>query len=140
MIKFGYLLFFIFAFSLGMWACTGRKEKFINLQAEQFESLLRENNVQLVDVRTPQEFADGYIPNSINIDITNDSFSLLADEKLSKKRPVAVYCRSGSRSRKAARLLVEKGYKVYNLDKGYMHWVEEGREIEGCFQFTDSIE
>lgn len=115
--KFSYLIFLVLGFSLGMWACTGRKEKFINLQAEEFELLLRENNIQLLDVRTPQEFAEGYIPGSINIDITSKSFSLLAAEKLTKKIPIAIYCRSGNRSRKAARLLIEKGYKVYNLDK-----------------------
>ncbi|MGL5958577.1 MAG: rhodanese-like domain-containing protein [Phocaeicola sp.] len=134
MIKFGYLLFFISACSLGMWACTDRKEKYINLQAEQFESLLRENMVQLLDVRTPEEFAEGFIPGSININVTSDSFSLLVDEKLSKEIPVALYCRSGRRSRKAAQILTDKGYKVYHLEKGYQRWIEEGREVEGIFQ------
>ncbi|MGL4851607.1 MAG: rhodanese-like domain-containing protein [Phocaeicola sp.] len=134
MIKFGYLLFFVCAFSLGMWACTGRKEKFKNLQTHQFETLLRENQVQLVDVRTPKEFAEGYIPGSINIDVMNDSFPILADEKLTKRIPVALYCRSGSRSRKAANLLVEKGFQVYHLDMGYQRWLEEGRAVEGIFQ------
>ncbi|MGL4519827.1 MAG: rhodanese-like domain-containing protein [Phocaeicola sp.] len=135
MIKFDYLLFIICAFSLGMWACTGRKEKFINLQTEQFEKLLNENHVQLIDVRTPEEYAEGYLAGSVNIDIRCNSFSLLVDEKISKSRPVALYCRSGSRSRKAAHLLIEKGYKVYHLDKGYQRWIEEGREVEGCFQY-----
>lgn len=135
MIKFGYLLFFVCAFSLGMWACTGRKEKFINLQPGQFETLLKENHIQLIDVRTPEEYALGYLPGSINIDIRDSSFVLVVDELISKSRPVALYCRSGSRSRKAAHLLVEKGYKVYHLDKGYQRWVEEGREVEGSFQY-----
>ena len=53
-----------------------------------------------------------------------------ADDLLNKEQPVAVYCRSGRRSRTAADLLVKKGYKVYNLDKGILNWIEEGREIE----------
>lgn len=135
MIKFGYLLFVVAVFSLAMWACTGRKERFINLQPGQFETLLKENHIQLIDVRTPEEYALGYIPGSVNININCSSFALLVDEMISKNRPVAVYCRSGSRSRKAANLLIEKGYKVYHLDKGYQRWLEEGREVEGCFQY-----
>jgi rhodanese-related sulfurtransferase len=41
-----------------------------------------------------------------------------------------LYCKSGRRSRNAARLLSQKGFKVYNLDKGFESWKENGKEIE----------
>ena len=53
-----------------------------------------------------------------------------ADELLDKTQPVAVYCKSGRRSRNAAQLLVKKGYTVYNLDKGILSWIELGKDIE----------
>lgn len=43
---------------------------------------------------------------------------------------MAVYCRSGKRSKKAAAILSEKGYKVFELDKGFNSWQEAGKEIE----------
>ena len=61
-----------------------------------------------------------------------DSFYRLSsvDSLLNKNQDVAVYCRSGRRSRTAAELLVKKGFKVYNLDKGILNWIEEERELE----------
>jgi rhodanese-related sulfurtransferase len=41
---------------------------------------------------------------------------------LDKARPVAVYCRSGARSKTAARKLSEAGFQVIDLDKGFANW------------------
>ena len=82
-----------------------------------------------VNVRTVAEYSKGHIPNSLNINVMDDSFAAEADELLDKERPVAVYCRSGKRSREAARILTKKGFKVVNLDKGFEHWKEFGKEV-----------
>jgi rhodanese-related sulfurtransferase len=58
------------------------------------------------------------------------NFPIAVDSLLNKDQEVAVYCRSGRRSRTAADILVKKGFKVYNLDKGIMNWMEEGRTVE----------
>lgn len=130
MIKTIYFIFFICAFSLGLWACTGKKaEKFKNLSADRFETLIQDKDIQLVDVRTVAEYSEGHIPGSININILDKDFAANAEELLQKEYPVAVYCKSGRRSRNAAKILVEKGYKVYNLDKGITDWQELGKEI-----------
>lgn len=130
MIKTIYFLFFIVAFSLGLWACTGRKpDKFKTLTPDQFETLLQDNTIQLVDVRTLAEYTEGHLPGSLHICVTCDDFAGQADEILSKEQPVAVYCKSGRRSRTAARLLTEKGYRVYNLDTGIQGWQELGKEV-----------
>jgi rhodanese-related sulfurtransferase len=87
--------------------------------------------VQLVDVRTLAEHMEGHIPGSLNINVKDEEgFPAAVDELLDKGKEVAVYCRSGRRSRTAADLLIKKGFKVYNLDKGILNWIEEGREIE----------
>ena len=130
MIKFIYFIFFICIFSLAMMACTKKEDKFKNLSCDRFEELIQDNNIQLVDVRTVAEYSDGHIPSSININALDANFAADADEILQKDRPVAVYCKSGRRSRNAAKILAEKGYKVYNLDKGIEGWKEMGKEVE----------
>lgn len=132
MIKYLYFSFFVCAFSLGLWACAGGKEeKFKNLTAAQFEELIKDSSIQLIDVRTVAEYTEGHIPHSININVLDkEGFPTAVDELLDNGKEVAVYCKSGRRSRVAADLLVEKGFKVYNLDKGILNWIEEGRNIE----------
>ena len=53
----------------------------------------------------------------------------LAAETLSKDKPVALYCRSGNRSKKAARILAEKGYQVVELETGFRGWAAAGKDI-----------
>ena len=132
MIKSIYFYLFVAAFALGMWACTSKEEKYKNLTSGQFEELIKDTNVQLVDARTVAEYTEGHIPGSLNINVLDETgFPLAVEELLSSEKPVAVYCKSGRRSRKAADLLIKKGFKkVYNLDKGILNWIEEGREIE----------
>ena len=132
MIKTIYLIFFVCAFSLGLWACAGKqKAEYKNLTSAQFEELIKDSEVQLLDVRTLAEHMEGHIPGSLNINVKDEQFSSCVDDLLDKNhRKVAVYCRSGRRSRTAAEILTKKGFKVYNLDKGILNWIEEGREIE----------
>ena len=132
MIKTIYMIFFVCAFALGLWACAGnKKEEYKNLSSAQFEKLIKNPEVQLLDVRTLDEYAEGHIPGSLLINVKDTTnFPATVDSLLNKKKDVAVYCRSGRRSRAAAELLVKKGFKVYNLDKGILNWIEEGRDIE----------
>ena len=62
--------------------------------------------------------------------LIEDAFAVMADSTLQKDKPVALYCRSGKRSKKAAAILSEKGYKVYELDKGFNAWQEAGEKVE----------
>lgn len=132
MIKTLYFFLFVTFFSLGMWACTSKDLKYKNFTSGQFQELIKDTNIQLVDVRTVAEFSEGHIPGSLNINVKDEErFPLAVDELLDKEKPVAVYCRSGRRSRTAAEFLIKKGFKkVYNLDKGILNWMEEGREVE----------
>ena len=49
---------------------------------------------------------------------------------LPKDKPVALYCRSGNRSKNAARILAEKGYQVLELGTGFRGWAAAGKEVE----------
>ncbi len=112
MIKTIYFIFFICAFSLGLWACTGKdSDKFKNLSSDQFEEMIQDKTIQLIDVRTVAEYSEGHIPGSININVLDNEFGTNIEKLLQKDRPVAVYCKSGRRSRNAANILVKKDSK-----------------------------
>ena len=99
--------------------------------ATEFKKLLGENsNVQLIDVRTPEEFQEGHIPNSKNINLFDDDFEkrLL---KYNKSKPIFVYCEVGGRSGEAAALLSKSGYSnVYDLKGGMRAWKKEKLPVE----------
>ena len=96
--------------------------RFESMDNAKFATLIADTAVQLVDVRTPAEFAAGHIPEAKNIDVRGDNFDREAKATLSKERPVAVYCRSGAGSKTAARRLAAMGYRVYELNTGFMNW------------------
>ena len=103
---------------------TGCGSGYVSVDAKQFAEAIRDPQMQIVDARTPQEFREGHIPGAVNIDINNKDFIRHA-ESLDKTRPVAVYCRSGRRSKIAAEKLVSIGLKVTELDGGIMTWEGE---------------
>ncbi len=107
-------------------ACSpkeGATNELSTLSAAEFEALLaRDAKVQLVDVRRADEYAAGHIGQALLIDVTASDFLEQAKKQLDPKRPVAVYCRSGKRSLRAAQMLQKEGFKVYNLDTGYLGW------------------
>lgn len=71
--------------------------------------MAEEDNFILLDVRTPEEFADGHIPGAINIPNENIGENDIA-ELPDKERRIYVYCRSGNRSKQASTKLVNLGY------------------------------
>ena len=101
-----------------------------SLSVDKFNEVIGAGNVQIVDVRTPQEYGEGHISGAVNIDVMNSSFEQNVDKSLDKNIPVAVYCRSGNRSKTAMKILLKKGFKVYELDKGFNVWKSSGMKIE----------
>ncbi|MBS1646089.1 MAG: thioredoxin [Bacteroidetes bacterium] len=90
---------------------------------EEFNNKLTElKNVQLVDVRTPEEYQEGHLKNALNYDINGSDFESKLNS-LDKNKPVLVYCLSGGRSAQAASMMAEKGFaQVYNMKGGMMKW------------------
>ena len=101
-------------------ACS--QQNFENREVKEFAQLIDSGNVQLVDVRTAEEYAEDHLVGALNIDVKEESFVEKATAQLSKEKTVAVYCRSGRRSVTAAENLAEKGYKVVNLLGGIVAW------------------
>ncbi|PCI10839.1 MAG: hypothetical protein COB73_02895 [Flavobacteriaceae bacterium] len=100
------------------------------LDAPNFNNAILRKEGTLIDVRTPHEYSDYHIPGAKNIDFKNDNFKT-EFEKLDKKIPVLIYCRSGGRSGRAMKALEEMGFKVYNLEKGMIEWKKNGFAVKG---------
>ena len=115
------------AFSLlGLFSCRGQN----NLTVNEFEAMFaRDSTAQLLDVRTPEEFAEGHIGGAMNIDWKADGFAEKAQAQLATERPVMVYCRSGRRSAEASAVLEELGFKTFNLLDGIKAWIEAGKQV-----------
>ena len=96
---------------------------FTSITPQEFQKVIADTTVQVVDARTADEYAEGHIARATNIDVLQADFAEKA-AALDVKRTVAVYCRSGRRSKKAARILADKGYRVVELDKGFIGWSE----------------
>ena len=91
------------------------------------------STIQLIDVRTPEEYNEGFINNAKNINVKDDDFIILTS-KLDKNKPVYVYCKMGARSGKAAAQLKEAGFvKIYNFKGGMKQWKAEGKKISKAY-------
>jgi rhodanese-related sulfurtransferase len=98
--------------------------------ADLAKSIEKNKEAILIDVRTPQELAQGYIAGAINIDYSSSNFKQDLN-KLDKSKPVYVYCRSGVRSSNTMSLLQEMGFsEVYNLNGGIIAWAQAGLPIK----------
>lgn len=92
-------------------------------QEEWAEQLENDNNAFILDVRTPEEVEEGYIPGSTNIDIYLGQEFVDELEKLDKSKNYYVYCRSGNRSGQACAIMNSLGFgNAYNLEGGFMNW------------------
>lgn len=93
------------------------------------KQLAEDDNVVILDVRTEEEVADGYIPDAKNIDIYKGQEFIDEIDKLEKDKNYYVYCRSGKRSAQACTIMDQKGFKnTYNLIGGFSEWKGETAE------------
>ena len=101
-----------------------------DLSQEEWEDQIKnDDNAFILDVRTPQEFEEGYIPGAVNIDIYLGQGFLEELGKLDKSKNYYVYCRSGARSGQACAIMNSIGIEnAYNLEGGFMNW--EGERTE----------
>ena len=97
---------------------------FNSVDATRFAEVIENEQVQIIDTRTPAEFSEGHIPGAVNIDIDGEEFEAMV-AKLDKSRPVAVYCRGGRRSKEAAEHMVSCGLEVTELSNGILSWEGE---------------
>jgi len=84
------------------------------------------DDILLIDVRTPQEFASGHLENAVNMNYFDSDFEAQF-KTLDKNKAVYLYCKSGRRSANAAEKLEDMGFvKIYDLEGGVVNWQSKG--------------
>lgn len=121
---------FLLSFPLLFMACGTSSHQITRLDPASFEARLNEPDVQLVDARTPGEYAAGHLTGATNLDWNGGRLQATVDQ-LDKTRPVLVYCASGRRSAEAREFLIEQGFNdVVDLQGGINAWAGAGKAIE----------
>ena len=110
---------------LSFLGCSGRG--YTNQAVAEFEAECAKPEVAIIDVRTPEEYAEGHLPWASNVDWKSADFLQRIEAAYPAQTPLAIYCRSGRRSAEAAEALARAGYTVCNLQGGYMAWTGAGK-------------
>ncbi|MEY4084692.1 MAG: hypothetical protein RL074_479 [Bacteroidota bacterium] len=114
--------------TLAITSCKGQPSKNIQtIDAVAFSKAIQATpNPQVVDVRTPEEFASGHLIQAQNVNWMNPDF-VANSAKYDKSKPIFVYCKSGGRSHKAAEKLAELGFtNVIEMEGGILKWDAAG--------------
>ena len=110
--------FFLFSLFIGL---TSQISFVKVLEKDNFQVLMQQKS-QVIDVRTPEEYALGYIEGAILIDYKASDFQA-SISALNRNVTYLIYCRSGNRSGKASIIMDSLGFKkIYDLKGGYMNW------------------
>jgi len=127
---------FLFIISLFLFSCSNDTK----LTAEKFLEGINSSKINLIDVRTYDEFASGHIPNAINIDFNNFSEFQENINLIEKDNPTYIYCLSGGRSAKAYSYLKEIGFNnLYELDGGILDWRKNKFSENNLLKPTDEF-
>ena len=115
--------------ALSMASCAGVKSTrvhFRSLDVETFAKYIERDDVYVVDVRTPEEYAAGHIE-GVDYNLNVRSATFFKDyQSLPKEKTIALYCKGGGRSKQVAGVMAGNGYKVVELSVGYDGWVKAG--------------
>jgi len=105
---------------------SSAKSQFVNMNAIEAAKILKEKPEAVVlDIRTPKEYAEGHIPDAINIDYKADSFQSEL-EKLDRDTTYLMHCRSGRRSANSLEIFEKLGFRhVIHMDDGILGWQED---------------
>jgi rhodanese-related sulfurtransferase len=117
--------FFIVILPIFLCSCT---KQFEYISVEEFNNFY-DNEFELIDVRTVEEFQSGHILGAINIDFL--SLDLLDEiNEIDTNSNLIIYCRTDNRSRKSAKILADNKYKnVYVIKGGIDEWTSQGNPL-----------
>lgn len=125
-------LFVVLLISIGCnTLCRQSGGTFCDVTPNEAADLIAErDNLVILDVRTDSEVVGGMISNAIHINYNGDDFRSEVDA-LDKTVPYLVYCKAGSRSDGAQKIMHELGFsEVYDLTGGYSAWISAGYGYE----------
>jgi rhodanese-related sulfurtransferase len=111
----------LFACCLLLLSCQTQENEVEVISAEEMRDLMILDSVQFIDVRSVEEFREGHLKGAQNLVYDEDFIEKI--DALDKSKPVAVYCRTGRRSKECSEILIQAGFKkIYDLDGGLSQW------------------
>lgn len=125
----GKFLFSILA-ALGLCStsCAQTEEK--QTPPQEFITMAKaDSTAVLLDVRRPEEFAEGHIAGARNLNFLDTESFMRGISQLDRTHTYYIYCRSGGRSAKAAKQMRSKGLKVVDMKGGMLLWTELGMPV-----------
>ena len=129
-----YLLIFtaVFSFEYAVFAQSATKViAVVNFSAERFKAIIaNDKNGIIVDLRTTDEIAKGYIKGSVQIDFLEKDAEQKID-KLEKNKTYYIYDADGKKSTEAAEYMEKHNFKhIFTLEKGFSDWEKKGYPVE----------
>jgi rhodanese-related sulfurtransferase len=118
--------------SNGAQAVTSSSNNGETIAAASFKQAIATKGVQVLDVRTANEFNGGHISHALQANWMDKTEFADRTQHLDKSQPIYVYCQAGGRSASAQAFLIEKGYKVINLEGGMSNWKMNGFPVDGA--------
>ena len=133
-------LLFTLIMGFSFFGLLGQTNKFKTVDVDEFSKFIADTAVTLLDVRTQAEHAEGFIPGThFNIDVLEDDYTETALRTLPKDKPVALYCRSGNRSKNAAGILAAVFHGILTRDD-HMAGVHLPEEILGLHHGEEDVD
>ncbi len=118
-------LSFIAAVGIGPASCSAQSDSIPVLPPQEFISKAHSDITSVIlDVRTPEEFADGHIEGAVLLNFLDTEAFDKGIRLLDKSHTYYVYCRSGKRSHKACDKMQKQGIKVFDMEGGYLNWTK----------------
>jgi rhodanese-related sulfurtransferase len=122
----------LFLFASCFFACDDTAQEKNTLPASEYGKAIEQGGIQLLDVRTAEEYGSGHLKNALQADWRNQAQFKDRTQYLDRSKPVYVYCLSGGRSSAAADYLRQNGFsKVINLEGGITAWRNANMPVEG---------
>ncbi len=105
-----------------MFGLFKQEKEYKDIDAAEYAELMKDKNTVILDVRSPQELGEGFVPGYVMISLFDPSFQAKIS-KLDKSKAYLVYCRSGNRSKTACSMMANLGFdQLYNLKGGVHAW------------------
>src|SRR5690625_1847137 len=123
-----YIVILVLALASFQVSCADKtkSQKLQVVSTEVYKEIIKDTSLTLIDVRTPEEYADGALPGAVNIDYYDEENFHEAYDAFDRKEPIYLYCRTGNRSIKTADKLIEMGFEeIYDMEGGYMQWTKD---------------
>ena len=121
----------LFSLALFVVSCAQQKIENTTISAQNFQNAIQQSAAQILDVRTATEYQGGHIKNALQANWNDQKEFESRTQHLDKNKTVYIYCQAGGRSAAAQSNLIEKGYKVVNLEGGMSNWKMKGLPVEG---------